>query len=61
MVYAIVEEIARIFRHIDTDFNLGLFSSTSTNQTLFQVIISFPLINSNEMTKIFNSDWTFIG
>jgi hypothetical protein len=37
MVYTIAEEVIRIFKSIDVDFNLGFLTSTSPNQLLFRV------------------------
>ncbi|CAF4889200.1 unnamed protein product, partial [Rotaria sp. Silwood2] len=37
MVYTIAEEFIRAFKSIDIDFNLGFFTSTSSNQSLFKV------------------------
>ncbi|CAF2421967.1 unnamed protein product [Rotaria sp. Silwood2] len=37
MVYTIAEEFIRVFKSIDIDFNLGFFTSTSSNQSLFKL------------------------
>ena len=41
MVYTIAEELLRIFKGIDIDFNLGLWTSSSSNHSLFKVCYCF--------------------
>jgi hypothetical protein len=37
MIYSIAEEFIRVLKNIDKDFNLGLSTTISSNQSLFKV------------------------